>query len=158
MSRFSAATHPARPQKPERVAYRALVWVAPLAAIGAVIGNVILYGLGRVTGIISDAVLIRATQQPLAVSAVISTSLVGVLGATSVYTLLGFTRRPITLFRLVAVIVLIGSVTTPFSLTGASDAYRLLLLVMHVVVAAFVVVLLTTRARREPDDEANEEG
>lgn len=146
----SAATNRAAPaERSERVAYRRLLWVAPLAAAGALVVNLLLYSVGRAAGAFPETVLIPNTERPLSASAVAVNTVTGVIGATIVYALVGLTRRPLPAFRVVAIVVLIGSFTTPFSILGAGFAYRALLLAMHIVVAGASVGLLTTLARYE---------
>jgi hypothetical protein len=87
--------------------------------------------------------------QPLTLGPVIVSSIVGALGATIVFAVLGrFARRPIRLFRIIAVVVLLLSFLNPVvALSDASLQMILTLEFMHAVVAAISVGLLTTLGR-----------
>jgi hypothetical protein len=89
--------------------------------------------------------------QPLTLGPVVISSVVGALGATVAFGIVvRFARRPIRLFRTVAVVVLLLSFLNPIlALPEASLQTILTLEFMHVVVAAVSVGLLTTLARSE---------
>jgi hypothetical protein len=89
--------------------------------------------------------------QPLTLGPVVISSMVGVLGATVVFAIVvRFARRPVRLFRMIAVVVLLLSFLNPIlALPGASLQIILTLEFMHVVVAAVSVGLLTTLVRSE---------
>lgn len=148
VSTSNTVAQPAADQS-ERVAFGKLAWVAPLTALVASIGNLIIYALARAGGALPDSVVMPMNGQPLPAAAVVLSTVAGVAGATAVYALLGrFTRRPITIFRIVAAIVLVLSLASPFGIAGAGGAYVAVLLAMHFVTAVVAVGLLTTRARR----------
>jgi hypothetical protein len=83
----------------------------------------------------------------------------GVLGAVVVFAVLGrFARRPLRVFRVVAVLVLVLSFLPDFWLLAARDrlpfpgttlASVATLMFMHVVAAAIAVGMLTTTGRRQ---------
>ena len=136
------------PLASEGIDYRRLLWVAPLAAAVAAVANAILYFIGDALGAFPDSVIV-AGGQPMTVTPVIISSIVGVLGGAIVFAIIGrFARRPIAVFRVVAGVVLLLSFAQPFFISGADAGYRAGLILMHVVAAAIAVGLLTALARR----------
>ena len=122
-----------------------LLWVGLLAAMVAAAAN----SLVRVISVILFD--IPPDFQPLTLGPVVISSVVGALGATVAFGIvIRFARRPIRLFRTVAVVVLLLSFLNPIlALPEASLQTILTLEFMHVVVAAVSVGLLTTLARSE---------
>jgi hypothetical protein len=127
------------------IAFGRLLWVGPLAAVTAAVTNIL---VRTISVALFD---IAPGFQPLALGPVVVSSIVGALGATIVFAVVGrFARRPIRLFRIIAVVVLLLSFLNPLVvLPGASSQIILTLEFMHLVVAAISVALLTTLARRE---------
>ena len=127
----------------EGIAFGRLLWVGPLAAVTAAVVNVL---VRTISVVLFD---IPPDFQPLTLGPVIGSSIVGALGATIVFAVLGrFARRPIRLFRIIAVVVLFLSFLNPVvALSDASLQMILTLEFMHAVVAAISVGLLTTLGR-----------
>ena len=131
----------------ERVAYSRLLWVGPLAIVAAVVANLI------VRTVAVAALRPDPRFMPLSLVMPIVFTTIGVLGATIVYAVVGrFSRRPVTLFRRIALVTLVVSLIPDFLLLGggmpgASIATVAPLIVMHVVAWAIAVRLLTTLAR-----------
>ena len=127
----------------------------PLAALAAaaisVVGNSVLFLVGRATGAIGAEVALP-NGQVFGLVPVISVTVTAAIGAAVVYAILGaverLVRRPITVFRIIAVLLLLGSLVTPFGIAGAGTGMVILLNLMHVVTAAANVWALTTLARR----------
>jgi hypothetical protein len=133
----------------EKVAgFSRLWWVGLLVIVVATVVNIVL-ALGA-TALIPGL----AAFSPLGVGPIGFFTFVGALGAVIVFALLGrFARRPVRLFRIVAITVLVLSLipdilmlsqplfpsTTPASVT--------VLMCLHVVVAAICVGMLTTLGR-----------
>ena len=127
----------------ERVAYGRLWWVAALVAAG---GNVAVYLVASAAGLITPDVILPSGAPMTALEPAIS-SVIGVAGATALYAVLGrLIRRPVTIFRIVAAVMLIVSFAMPVSVPNASLAYVLSLEVMHVLAAGVSVWALTTLA------------
>ncbi len=133
----------------EKVAgFSRLWWVGLLVIVVATVVNIVL-------ALVATALLPRlAAFSPLGAGPIGFFTFIGALGAVIVFALLGrFTRRPIRLFRIVAIIVLVLSLlpdllmlaqplfpsTTP---TGVA-----VLMCLHVVAAAICVGMLTTLGR-----------
>ncbi len=137
----------------EKVAWERLPWVGLLAALTAAVTNALVYFAASGLGLISQGVLLPSPNggAPLTVSQVAVTSVIGAVGATIVYAIIGlFARRPVRMFRIVATVVLVLSFLMPATqIPGAPVAMILSLEVMHVVAWAVSVGALTTLARRE---------
>ena len=140
-----------KPVSNEKIAYGKLLWVALLAAITAAVVNVLIYFAASGLGTIPRSILIPTPtgEHPLTVAPVAVSSVVGAIGAAIVLAIIGlFAPRPIRLFRVVAIIVLVLSFAMPLTIPGAPVAMILSLEVMHVVGWALIVGILTTMARQ----------
>lgn len=145
----TSALNPAQPAPSERVDYRRLLWVAPLAAILAAVANAILYFIADALGAFPASVLVPGANQPLTVGPIIFSSLGGTLAGAVVFAIIGrFARRPVSTFRVVAAIVLVLSFAQPFLIPDADFGYRAWLIAMHIVAGVIAIVLLTTLARK----------
>ena len=136
------------PQEEERVSGRRLLWVGPLAIVAAVIANQIVRFLAVSLFDISPEFM------PLQVGPPLVFTIMGVLGAVIVYAAIGrFSRRPIRLFRAIALIVLVLSFLPDIGLLatgmvpGTTPVAVGALAVMHIVAWAITVWMLTTLAR-----------
>ena len=132
----------------ERVVRRRI----PLAVLAALAlglaANVVLYLIGRATGPFKEPIILSNGQE-LALLAVIAMTTFPTILAAIVYAIVGLIgriKRPVTLFRIVSLGILLLSFLSPFSIAGASFGLILLLELMHVAVAAAVVWALTTLA------------
>lgn len=135
-------------QRIERVTLSRLWWVGPLTIVASVIVNLLILLIAKATLPISTGFA------PLAVGPVMMWSLVGSLGATLVFFLLArFTRRPIRIFQIVALIVFLVTLlpdialffTPAFPDTTALSVGTLML--MHAGTALICVGLLTRLVR-----------
>jgi hypothetical protein len=120
-----------------------LWWAGLLAAVVAAIGNIIVL-------LITDALFtVPASFPPFAIGPVTFFSVVGVVGATAVFALLGrFTQRPIRWFWIISVVVLLLSfipnivMLVANTLPGTTVAGVVGLMITHVVAAAAAVGIL----------------
>lgn len=136
----------------EGISWKRLPFAALLAALTAAIANALVYFATSALGFIPQSFLIRMTsgEMPLTVSVVAITSVVGTVGAAIVFAVIGLlTRRPVRLFRIIAVVVLVLSFAMPLTIPDAPVAMILSLEAMHVMAWAVIVGLLTTVARRK---------
>ena len=135
----------------EGISYTGLLWAALLAALLAAVTNALVYFAASGLGIVSRGVLLPSPMglSPLTVGMVVTASVVGAIGATLVFAIIGMlARRPVKLFRIVAAAVLVLSFVPPATIPGVPLAMRITLGVMHVVAWAVSVGLLTTLVRR----------
>lgn len=132
----------------ERVAFKKLLWVGPLAIGAAILGNVIVWAIAQALIKPDPAFMQLSGPGP----AIIFT-FVGVLGAVLVYAALGrFVARPAFVFQWVSLVVLIISFLPDIGLLmapapGANLPNVITLMLMHVVAAAISVLLLTRLAK-----------
>ena len=130
-----------------RISFSRILRAGAIAAVGAVLANVLVYFVASALGWMPATYINPQLGRPIEISEVAGSTLMGALCATVLFALLArFTRRPVTIFRIVAGIVLLLSFATPFSLVGAPLSLILTLEVMHVLAAAIIVGVLTTRA------------
>jgi hypothetical protein len=132
----------------ERVSYRRLLWVGPLAIVASVIANQIVHFLAL------SLFNISPDFPPLQFGPPIMFTIIGVLGAVIVYAIVGrLSHRPIRLFRVIALIVLVLSfipdigLLTSGMLPGTTPVAVASLSVMHIAAWAISVWMLTTLAR-----------
>jgi hypothetical protein len=131
-----------------RISLKRLLWVGPLAIIAAIIVNQIL----RLLAV--SLLNISSEFPPLQVGPPIFFTLIGVLGAAIVFAIIArFSRRPIRLFRTIALVVLLISfvpdilLLTSNAMPGTSPVAVGSLAIMHLVTWAITVWMLTTLAR-----------
>lgn len=134
----------------EEVALRRIPFAVLVAAVVGTVANVILYSIGRATGAIGDNVTLP-NGQIFGAGAVVTMTILPTVLAGVFYAIIGAIgriRRPITVFRVVALVVFVLSLTSPFSISGVSAGFISFLLLMHVAAAGAIVWSLTTLARR----------
>jgi hypothetical protein len=141
----SAVTKPAT----KRVDYSKIVRVALTAAGASAAINAVLFLITSALGAFGPN-LITPAGGPLSIGPVIISSIIGVLAGSAVYALFGkIFKSAITIFRVVAIIVLVLSFGNPFIITNATIVDIIILNLMHVVAGVFAIVLLTTRAVKD---------
>lgn len=123
-------------------------WVAaPVAAAAAAVANAIVYAAAETAGALPDDVLVSSPggQHPIGLAAVLTSSVVAVLGAALLLAVLTrVSRRPMRLFWPIAAVVLVASLGAPLTIPGAPGSMMTTLAFMHVVAA---VVGLATLVR-----------
>lgn len=130
----------------ERVAWGRLVPVGLLAALMAAIANAVVYLVAAAAGAMPQDIVVNG-QGPITLPVVATMSAQGAVVGAVVYAIVGwFARRPVRIFRVIAVVALVLSFVMPFTISGAPISMILALELMHVVTAAVVVGLLTTMA------------
>ena len=126
----------------EHIVGKRLLWATLLTAIVATAANALIYAIAEALGAFPDDVHI-ASGEPLTVSLVIIGSVFGAVGAGIAFAIIErFASRPVRLFRIVAVVVLILSFATPFTISDAPADMIATLILMHIVVAAASIGLL----------------
>ena len=112
------------------------------AGVAAAVTNAVVYSLASLLGAMPQGVVVDG--QPVTLGAVVTSSFAPAILAAVLFALLGrFTRRPVSIFRAVAVVLLLVSFVTPFSIPGAPVSMIVALLLMHVVATAAIVGVLT---------------
>jgi len=122
------------------------------AVVVAILANLVVYVVARGLFDVSFVMPYEGMDStpkrlPAAMVAIVS-GLTAVVAAALFWALDRFGRRPLTVFRAIAGLVLLVSFGGPLSLDDTSTSTRVALIVMHVVAAAAIVGLLTTSAWR----------
>lgn len=114
--------------------------VAAVAGIVAALINAVLFYIGLATGAIPGDLIIPNAGQPLSVLPVILASFVPALVAGMVLAILNrFSKNPLGIFNSIAVIVVVLSFFSPFSIPNVPTGMVVILELMHLVVAGVVV-------------------
>ncbi|MGL5889809.1 MAG: DUF6069 family protein [Bacteroidia bacterium] len=120
-----------------------------LAAVTAVVINVIVYYVFKAMGGFPEDFIIPQAQGPLTIAPVIISSLLTAIVAGLIYLLINrFTGKPQLIFRIIAIVVFLLSVYSPIAIPDAPGAMIWGLELMHLVSAAVIVWLLTVRAHK----------
>jgi hypothetical protein len=137
---------------PERVApAKKLAWVGPLGGVIAAVANLIVYFIARplAGGELYHQMGPGNPVEALPVAAVVVSSFVPSIFATLLYAGLGrFTRRPVTIFTVIAVAFGLLSLASPLSLTIETTS-KLTLSLMHLVAGAAITGALITLGREK---------
>lgn len=111
----------------------------------SVAGNVLLFYLLHAVGAISDLVIIPDANGPLTVMPVAIASALPLIIASVVYMLLArFTSNPMSMFRIIALTLLLLSFGSPFSIPQVTVPMALSLNAMHVVSVVSLLIFLPT--------------
>jgi hypothetical protein len=134
----------------ERVAFRKLLWVGPVAAVAAFVAVVVVFGIAGLFGVPLEVMAppTYETLSPMEVSFIAQATFPPAIGATILLAILGrFTRRPFLNFQIIALVVfLLLTFGGPLSLP-VSGLVKLVLAAMHVVAAGAIVGVLSTLGR-----------
>ena len=119
-----------------------------LAGIAAAITNGILFIVFRLAGVFSDSIFPQPGQ-PLTMAAVIMASIFPlIIGSVVFYLFERFLRSGFKIFAVIALILMMLSLPSPFvMIPGATFGYSLVLCAMHVV-AAFSLLYFIHRAKQ----------
>lgn len=142
----------------ERIASPGKVWTTGLiAAVLSSIGNLLVWFISaQAFNVPYNLQMAGMQNSPPFPFLVVTATFIGVLGGTLLFSLLPrVTKRPITVFRIVAIVVLLISFAQPallltsFSpMVGPVETSTVIALeIMHVVAGVITIGLLTTRAR-----------
>jgi hypothetical protein len=133
----------------EAVHYGKLVQAALIAAVVAVVLNVVVYFIGSALGTLPESVVVPPANLPITVVPIVMATVMGAVAGTIVYALLGrFTARPVTIFRILGTVVLILSLAQPFIIPNVPLNMVITLDIMHIIAGAVIIYVLTTVARR----------
>lgn len=131
----------------QRVSYKRLLWVGPLAIIASVVACVI------VRTIAVSLLPISPEFMPLSFGPPVLFSAIGALGAVIAFAIVGrFAQRPVALYRTIALVVLVISLIPDVMLyvaptmPGVSLPAVVALMAMHITVWAICVNLFTRLA------------
>ena len=126
-----------------------LAAVGATAAVVAAVADVIVYSIGRASGV--SMVMPYEWGQPpavLPITILVSTVLVAAILATITFGLLvRFTLNGVRTFQIVSVPALLASFAGPLSLPQTAATTKATLMTMHIVTAAVIVAALSLQAR-----------
>jgi hypothetical protein len=134
-----------------RISWTRVPWATALAATVAVAATASLYFAASAGGLVDGRVILPSLvgMGPLSLASVAVTAALAIVGAGVLLGLLAVTtRRPVTIFRIVATALGVASLSMPATIPGPSTAMRLTMAGMHVVVWAVSVGVLATLAGR----------
>ncbi|MBC7921436.1 MAG: hypothetical protein H7Z75_10160 [Ferruginibacter sp.] len=116
-----------------------------IGLIAAVVGNSALFFIGKAVGALPDNVIIPNANAPLTIVSVIFATIFPAIIATLVFGLLArFTKRPVPVFIVIAVIVFLLTLYSPFSIPNVPAGMVVVLELMHVVTALAITYCLAT--------------
>jgi len=117
--------------------------VAGLMAAGvATVINVILFFIFHAVGVFTDTIFVQPNQ-PLNFVAIIISSTLPTLIASMVFFLFErFTKNGFRIFSIVAIVLGIFSLASPFTIVGVTTGYALALEVMHIVVVGSLLFFI----------------
>ena len=128
---------------------RKLLTLAPLAGLIAAAINAVLFYIGTATGAIPANLIIPNAGQPLSIVPVIVASFMPTIVAGLLLALLNrFTKQPLRIFNIIAIIVFVLAFFSPFSIPGAPVGMIVILELMHVVVTGVVLVAFNQYGNR----------
>ena len=120
-----------------------------IAGVLAAVANAVVYLLASALGAMPNSVLAPGGA-PITLFPVVLSSFVPALVAAVLLVVLGrFTRRPFGIFQTVAVVLLVLSLVTPFTIPGAPAGMIATLLIMHALAAAAIIWVLTILAPQQ---------
>jgi len=129
-----------------------LWWVGGVAAVGSAIANLIFLFIARATG--TSYVMLgpgSTSPEPLPEFLVVVSSVIPAIVATILLALLGrFTSKPIRIFPIVAIIVLLISLSGPFTQPSeVAVSTKTGLAIMHLISGVVTIGVLTSLGREK---------
>jgi hypothetical protein len=138
----------------ERIAPTGKVWqTGLLAVVVAAVLNLIVYVIASALGVTFNITPPEMPAPPFALAVIFATAVGVLLGTLLFWQMPRFSKKPVTTWRMVAIIALVLSLIQPLILlTGAmgpaaSISTVIVLEIMHLIAGGVAIYLLTTRAR-----------
>lgn len=138
-------------QKLEQVDYSKLWWLTLLAGGLSAVVNVLLYfaaqALGFVGNIVPSFMAESGQDFPFAIAIVMSSVLFIIIGGVALWVIDRFNAKPISTWRIVAIVALVLSFAQPF--TAFSNFNDIILLeIMHTIAGIITISVITTQAKK----------
>jgi hypothetical protein len=137
----------------DRVSYRTLVIGLVLGIVAATIANIVVYYIADGAGTMPESVTIESftgDEATIGVGAVITSTIsFWVIGGVVLLLLRAFTKRPMRIFWIVAVVAFFASLALPFTIKDAPGDMLVTLMLMHLVAFAVGGYVLNQVVRRE---------
>jgi hypothetical protein len=139
--------------KQETIDNRQLLQWTAIAAVASAVANSIVFFIAQAMGIFNDvSVTMGGNSMPFFVVPVIASSILFILvGGGLMWVIARFNARPISTWRIVAIVALIlsfGMPLAPNTFANATPAFLATLLLMHVIAGVITIYLLTTRLQQ----------
>ncbi|OLS25129.1 MAG: hypothetical protein HeimC2_20010 [Candidatus Heimdallarchaeota archaeon LC_2] len=127
----------------ETVDNRKLIKYGLAVIVIAISINSFIYFIADQFDVFSDEVINPSTKNPIPVSEIIFVSIIQmVLGIMGFAIAPEITKKPVRLFRIIAIIFLLLSFSMPFRVEGANVFVIISLMLMHVVAGLLMIVVL----------------
>ncbi len=130
-------------KKRDRFPAKVYLKKALVAAVLSSIINAILFEIGNLIGAFPQEVIISGTNQPMAIGQVIFASAVSSILGILVYWILG--KR--TVFLGVALVILLLSMATPFTISESPLIMKVFLMIMHLIVGGVTMYVASTTSK-----------
>jgi hypothetical protein len=139
--------------KQEVVDNRQLIQWTLIAAVVAAVVNSVVFFIAQAMGIFDDVVVtMGGGREPFVVIPVIGSSItLIVVGGIVLWVIARFSQRPISTWRIVAIVALLLSFGMPFSpnaFENPTTVFYATLLLMHILAGVIAIYLLTTRVQK----------
>jgi hypothetical protein len=135
--------------KLENVDYSKLWWLTLVAGVVSAVINVVIYFAAQSLGFVGDLVpsFMAASPTPFAPAIAISSILFTIIGGVALWAIDRFSARPITTWRIVAVVALVLSFGQPFFAFSNTNEIILLEL-MHLVAGIVAIGIIGTQVKK----------
>jgi hypothetical protein len=135
--------------KLEHVDYSKLWWLTLLAGVISAVVNILLYFGAQALGFVADMVpsFMAASPQPFAPAIAVSSILFTIIGGVALWLIDRFSARPISTWRILAIVALVLSFGQPFlAFTNTNEI--ILLGLMHLVAGLVAIGIISTQAKK----------
>ena len=139
--------------KQVKVSFTQSIVAGLLAGITAAIINAVLFFIFHAAGTLRDTVFIKPNQSLTIVPVIIASILPAIIGAVVFFLFEKFTKNGYRIFSIVSVVLVLVSLSGPFtSIPNVPTGYALVLCAMHVVVAAALLYFVRRKVKENHTD------
>ena len=133
-----------------KLTFRQSITAGLIAGLVAAVVNAGLFFAFHATGVLHDGVYVQPPRQPLTLVPVLMASLVpSLIGSLVFFLLERFTNRGYRLFSILALVLAVLSLISPFTVpVNGTLGYALVLCAMHLVVALVLVYVIGQRVKQ----------
>lgn len=126
-----------------KLSFKQTIIAWAMAAGAAAVVNAVIFSIFHAAGVITDDIMVQPNE-PLTVGPVIVSSILPIFFATLVFYLLErFTNKGFLIFSIIAVVLLLISLSSPFmAIPNVPTPYAIVLDLMHVVVVGSLLFFL----------------
>ena len=113
------------------------------AGVAAAIINAILFFIFHATGVISDNIMPKPNEPMTVVPVIMASIMPAIVGSIVFYLLERFTTNGFKIFRILAIVLAVLSLLSPFMvIPGITTGYAVVLCMMHLVVAGALIYFI----------------